>query len=362
MMELDRHKQYLILDGREYSSADIRRLLNESSLDISRPLLDLFRFLDRWFDDSPFMTVHTSGSTGIPKEMLVEKKRMMQSARLTCEFLGLQCGDAVLLCMDLRYIGAMMVVVRSLVFRLNLIVRVSSGHPLFDVKTPLRFAAMVPLQVYNTLQVPEERKRLSQTDILIIGGGAVDAALEKEIQTLPNAVYSTYGMTETLSHIALRRLNGSAASLCYKPFPSVYLSLSADGTLVIDAPLVCEQVLVTNDVAQIYPDGTFIILGRKDNIINSGGVKVQAERVEEQLSSLISVPFVITSVPDIKFGEAIVLLLEYTPALDEIQSGISSLLSSYHCPKYVRTVEKIPLTENGKINRSACRALALDVL
>lgn len=107
---------------------------------------------------------------------------------------------------------------------------------------------MIPLQVYNTLRVPEERKRLEQTDILIIGGGAIDAALEQEIRQMPNTVYSTYGMTETLSHVALRRLNGPEASPYYHPFPSVTLSLSPDNTLVIDAPLVCDERLVTNDV------------------------------------------------------------------------------------------------------------------
>ena len=178
--------------------------------------------------------------------------------------------------MNLRYIGAMMVVVRSLVAGLNLIVRPASGHPLSDINEPLKFAAMVPLQVYNTLQVLEEKERLKQTDILIIGGGAVDARLEADIQSLPGAVYSTYGMTETLSHIALRRLNGPAASEHYHPFSSVHLSLSPENTLVIEAPLVCADILQTNDIARIHPDGSFSILGRKDNVINSGGIKIQA--------------------------------------------------------------------------------------
>ena len=146
---------------------------------------------------------------------------------------------------------------------------------LADMKEPLRFAAMVPLQVYNTLQVPEEKERLKQTDILIIGGGAVDEALETEINHLPTAVYSTYGMTETLSHIALRRLNGASASEHYYPFPSVKVSLSAENTLIIDAPLVCDETLQTNDIARIYPDGSFMILGRKDNVINSGGINIE---------------------------------------------------------------------------------------
>ena len=200
-MIFDRQQQRLLLEGKEYTFEDISQLIAGGAEAHSSAYWNLYLFLNEWFNDSPVITVHTSGSTGIPKELMVRKDQMMQSARLTCEFLNLKKGESALLCMNLRYIGAMMVVVRSLVVGLNLIVRPASGHPLADIKEPLRFVAMVPLQVYNTLQVPEEKERLKQTDILIIGGGAVDEALETEIKYLPTAVYSTYGMTETLSRL-----------------------------------------------------------------------------------------------------------------------------------------------------------------
>ena len=176
-MIFDRQQQRLLLEGKEYAPEDIFRLVAEGAGNCPPALWDLYLFLNEWFDASPIITVHTSGSTGVPKELVVRKDRMMQSARLTCEFLNLQAGDTALLCMNLRYIGAMMMVVRSLVAGLNLVVRPASGHPLSDVEVPLKFAAMVPLQVYNTLRVPAERKRLEHTDILIIGGGAVDSGL-----------------------------------------------------------------------------------------------------------------------------------------------------------------------------------------
>ena len=317
MMIFDRQKQRLLLEGKEYTPGDIHSLVAEGEGNHPSAIWDLYLFLNEWFNDDPVITVHTSGSTGAPKELLVRKDQMIQSARLTCEFLDLKKGETALLCMNLRYIGAMMVVVRSLVAGLNLIVRPASGHPLADIKEPLRFVAMVPLQVYNTLQVPEEKERLKQTDILIIGGGAIDEALEAEIKHLPTAVYSTYGMTETLSHIALRRLNGTLASEHYYPFSSVKLSLSVENTLIIDAPLVCDEILQTNDIARIYPDGSFMILGRKDNVINSGGIKIQAEEMEKLLRSFIPVPFVITSVPDQRLGQAVTLLLEGQPELLE---------------------------------------------
>ena len=207
------------------------------------------------------------------------------------------------------------------------------------------------------MQVPEEKERLKQTDILIIGGGAVDEALETEINHLPTAVYSTYGMTETLSHIALRRLNGASASEHYYPFPSVKLSLSAENTLIIDAPLVCDETLQTNDIARIYPDGSFMILGRKDNVINSGGIKIQAEEMEKLLRPFIPVSFVITSVPDQRLGQAVTLLLADQPDTEEIGNKLHEILEPYYRPKHILTIESIPQTENGKINRAECRGV-----
>lgn len=320
---------------------------------------DLQQFLAEWNNSSPTLEVRTSGSTGIPKRMMVRKDQMVNSARLTCDFLGLKKGDKALLCMPLPYIAGKMMVVRSLVAELDLIVREPSGHPLADINFPIRFAAMIPLQVYNTLQVPEERERLCQIDILIIGGGSIDKDLEEQIRQLPNQVYSTYGMTETLSHIALRRLNGPDASDYYIPFSSVKLSLSPDKALVIDAPLVTNELLTTNDVAELLPDGRFRIMGRRDNIINSGGIKVQIESVEEQLRTILSKDFAITSVPDPKFGEVIVLL---TTTCEKIQKISFDCLPKYQRPKHLLTVNAIPHTETGKIDRAACRRIALNLL
>ena len=361
-MIFDRKQQRLLLEGKEYTFEDISRLIAGGAEAHSPASWDLYLFLNEWFNDSPVIIVHTSGSTGTPKELIVRKDQMMQSARLTCEFLDLKKGETALLCMNLRYIGAMMVVVRSLVAGLNLIVRPASGHPLADIKEPLRFVAMVPLQVYNTLQVPEEKERLKQTDILIIGGGAIDEALEAEIKHLPTAVYSTYGMTETLSHIALRRLNGTLASEHYYPFSSVKLSLSVENTLIIDAPLVCDEILQTNDIARIHPDGSFSILGRKDNVINSGGIKIQAEEIEKKLRLLIPIPFVITSVPDKRLGQAVVLLLAGQPDIQETEKGIQTILEPYYRPKHILVADCIPQTGNGKVNRADCRILAQRLL
>ena len=161
--------------------------------------MELNEFLAEWHNDNPRILVHTSGSTGKPKPLMVEKRRMINSARITCDFLGLKPGDTALLCMPLDYIAGKMMVVRSLQRDLRLTTVRPSSHPLADETLPsFTFAAMVPMQVYNSLKVPCERERLMHIRHLIIGGGAISDELAQMIKPLPNAVWSTYGMTETL--------------------------------------------------------------------------------------------------------------------------------------------------------------------
>lgn len=321
--------------------------------------MSLEEFFSEWNNDSPFVHVQTSGSTGVPKPMLAEKCRMLASARITNDFLGLREGDAALLCMSLDYIAGKMMVVRSIERGLKLITVEPSGHPLNHSQLAtddcqIDFAAMVPLQVYNTLQVPEERKRLLQIRHLIIGGGAIDDALGAELKNFPNAVWSTYGMTETLSHIALRRLSGPEASDWYTPFPSVQVSLSDEGCLVIDAPEVCPECLVTNDIAEISTQG-FRILGRKDNVICSGGIKIQIEEVESRLRPFFRVPYLISKRPDPKFGEVSVLLTE--GSVDEARQICERILPKYYLPRHYLHVDRIPLTETGKPARQQAALL-----
>ena len=318
--------------------------------------MTLEEFLAEWHNDSPFVRVKTSGSTGAPKPMMVEKRRMLNSARITCDFLGLREGDTALLCMSLDYIAGKMMVVRSIERNLKLLSVPPSGHPLATVNasSPLDFAAMVPMQVYNTLQVPEERARLMQVRHLIIGGGAIDEAMEAELRTFPHAVWSTYGMTETLSHIALRRLNGPAASEWYMPFPSVSISQTPDGCLVIDAPEVCPEPLVTNDIVEIT-SSRFRILGRKDNVICSGGIKIQIEEVERQLRPHLHAPYLLSKRQDGKFGEIAVLLTE--GSVEEARLICERVLPKYHQPKAYLHVARIPLTETGKPARHQAEKL-----
>ncbi len=318
--------------------------------------MDLDEFLADWHSERPTLLVHTSGSTGQPKPMMVEKSRMEASARITCRFLGLKSGDTALLCMSLDYIAGKMMVVRALTAGLRLVAVPPSSHPLARLNGQIDFAAMVPLQVYHTLQVAEERQRLMAIRHLIIGGGAIDDTIKAQLKDFPHAVWSTYGMTETLSHIALRRLNGPDASDWYTPFAGVDLSLTDEDCLVIHAPAVCEGVLVTNDIAELRADGSFRILGRKDNVICSGGVKIQMEEVERRLQPHLSVPFLVTRAKDACFGEIVVLMME-TGDEDAVRNICRRVLPPYWQPRRIVLVGHLPLTETGKPARKVAEQL-----
>ena len=327
-------------------------------------------FLYEWHGDGQYVSVHTSGSTGQPKSMLVEKSRMLASARITCDFLGLKPGNSALLCMSLDFIAGKMMVVRSIERRLKLISVTPSNHPLADVDSPIDFAAMVPSQVFGSLQVPAEREKLRQIRHLIIGGGAVPQDVESQLRSFPNAVWSTYGMTETLSHIALRRISGKDASQWYSPFSGVELSLSNCqdniGQLVISAPHVCPEELVTNDIVEIRRDSTnyqFRIIGRTDNVICSGGIKLHIEEIEEQLRPHLPRPFCISKKEDEKFGEVAVLLIEHqatsaSVCKEAILDICRKTLPAYSVPKEIISVGQIPLTGSGKIDRATAQNLA----
>ena len=309
--------------------------------------MTLDEFLEEWNNPHDRLLVHTSGSTGKPKAMWVEKKRMLNSARLTCDFLNLHEGDTALLCMPLDYIAGKMMVVRAIERKLKLISVAPSNHPLESVNEDIAFAAMVPSQVYCSLNNP----KLQKIRNLIIGGGAVSRQLESALKDFPNAVWSTYGMTETLSHIAMRRLNGPDHSEWYKPLNSVTISLDNDSCLIIDAPMVHEGILTTNDIAEINDEGLFRIKGRKDNVICSGGIKLQIEEIEEKLSPHIGKAFCISKRKDEKFGEVAVMLIEGEGDKNDIEDICRTVLDKYEIPKDIVFVKNIPITETGKINR-----------
>lgn len=357
----DISRQILYLEGEQLDKHSLSELIRRHAGISEGIRKDLYAFLISWFSEQETMTVQTSGSTGTPKMMQVSKQGMMNSACRTCRFLGLHEGDSLLLSMNLKYIGAQMMIVRALVAGLDVRLREPAAHPLATLEQSVDFLSMVPMQLASSLQKGSERKLLNAARVVLVGGGAVDRLLEEELQTLACKVYSTYGMTETLSHIAMRCLNGPERSERYYPLEGVGLSLSDRETLVIDVPDICGESLETNDRAVIYPDGSFVIKGRADNVINSGGIKIQIEEDEARLQGVLPFPFVLTSVSDIFYGEKVVLLAECKEDQFKEKSWFTILkevLPQYHAPRDIFFINSIPRTENGKVDRKACKLLA----
>ena len=335
-----------------------------------------------WFNESPTLSIRTSGSTGTPKTITVKKAQMAASARRTCRTLGVQRGDTTLLCMPVDYIAGRMVCVRAWECGLRLIAVKPTLHPLATLETAPSFCAMTPAQVYETLRVPHEANLLRAVRVLLIGGGSVPPSLAEALKDFTGA-WSTYGMTETLSHIALRPLGTqeyrkNGATDRYLPLPDVTVRPDERGCLVVTDPMTGVQDLVTNDLAEVFPDRSFRILGRVDNTIVSGGLKWQTEELERLLANL-PVPFRITAVPDKRLGEAIVLLYtdngiedhsetehskhSPTPSFTEvIRKTCQQKLPKHAIPRHIFRVADLPQTLTGKPDRAALRRLATSLL
>lgn len=319
---------------------------------------ELRRFLDEWFSDSDLIELQTSGSTGAPKKIFVEKEKMKNSAQMTCSHLGLEESMSSLLAMPLKYIGAKMVVVRALCVGMHLKTTEPSMNPLKDLDEPVDFTALTPAQAESCLKDPRQAEIFSRCGKIILGGGAVSKQLEEKLQQVQACVWSTYGMTETVSHIALRRLNGPDAQDRFHPLEGVSVGISSRGTLFINAPRLADGIVQTNDLAEILEDGGFRILGRADNIVNSGGVKIQIEAVEEALSAVLPVNFAVAGAPDPVYGEVCVLLVEDSCTSLVHESPEFRVLDRYARPKRIFSVDFIPKTGSGKPDRARIKELA----
>lgn len=348
-------QQTITLHGVTYDWENLQRAYAENKLPDGTLTAALMSFLREWFDPAPELLIHTSGSTGTPKRMKVKKTQLLNSARLTCEYFNLKQGDNCLLCLPMEFIAAKMMVVRALVGKLNLCLKEPDGHPFEGPIKEYAFVPLVPLQLYNTLQTTHGKKALSRCKAVLLGGGPISSALESDIKKEPSCIFASYGMAETLSHIAIRRVNGPEASPYYSPLPGVSPYLSLDGCLSIDAPLVCNRMVYTRDRVELLPDRRFRVLGRIDNLILTGGKKVQAEDLESMISGVMPGEYAITSVPDPKYGERIVLV---TASPVEI-SLLQPILPSWQQPRQVVIVQQLPRTVSGKIDRLLLKEMAL---
>jgi O-succinylbenzoic acid--CoA ligase len=315
---------------------------------------DLISFLKEWTDEKEYVTGKTSGSTGNPKTIHLSKRAMIASALRTNQFFRLQKGDNVLLCLSANYIAGKMMIVRAIAGGFNLITASPSSTPKWE--GAVAFAAMVPLQVQALLATEEGKKRLDSIDKLLIGGGPVTDSLEKRVCELSVNAYLSYGMTETVSHVALCRIEKERAKeKVYTALPDVAFSTDDRGCLVIEAPYLQDEPFVTNDVVKLFSETSFSWLGRWDNVINSGGVKFFPEEIERKIAGLLDARFYITSLPHESLGQQIVLKIEGLPWGEEKKSLflrlMASCLTKYEIPKRILFVDRFEETASGKIKR-----------
>ena len=309
----------------------------------------VLEFLQEWFSGSETVFVQTSGSTGIPKTFEIEKQRMLNSSRMTCDFLGLKEGDTALLCLPVQYISGKMMLVRAIERKLKVIISVPSSAP--EISENVEFCAMTPLQVQNSLN------KIHLIKNLIIGGAAVSENLkslltsELETRNSEQKIFETYGMSETLSHIALKQISPIQEEY-FTILNDVEISVDERNCLRIFAPKLNPEILQTNDIVELLNEKQFKFLGRFDNVINSGGVKIFAEELECFVKKHVDRDLVFLGKPDENLGEKLVLVIEGSED-GNLKSQISNLKfeNRFHIPKEVLFLEKFPRAENDKVLR-----------
>ncbi|MDO3693235.1 AMP-binding protein [Wenyingzhuangia sp. chi5] len=341
---------------------------------------ELYWFLQEWFSDAETLIVQTSGSTGKPKLISIKKELMQNSAKATGTFFDLGIGTKALCCLSVNYIAGKMMVIRALTLGWELDVIEPVGNPLENAFEEYDFCAMVPMQVQASLW------DLNLVKKLLIGGGVVSQTLQEDLQSLSTECFASYGMTETVSHIAVKKLNHfnstplddentkdskkevfersrevnlsdvegnglrAESRSFYQVLPNITISQDNRACLVIDAPLLSEEKVITNDVVKMISDNEFEWLGRYDHVINSGGVKLHPEQIEKELSKIIVERFFVTGIPDEILGEKLILVVE---GEDRVCDFSSLALSKYQIPKQTYFIDQFVETETKKIQRKA---------
>ncbi len=324
-ISLDREKLLLVAYDLIKEGGDFDRITGE--------------FLLEWFNKKSFITVTTSGTTGVPKKINLEKQAMVNSALATAEFFNLKAGNRVLNCLSTNYIAGKMMLIRSMIlgFEMDFVTPIS--NPLKGNRHHYDFVAMVPMQVQNSIL------ELSKVKKLIVGGAKINETLRNQLLELPTQIFETYGMTETITHIAVKKIGEKSFSV----LPNIKIATDERGCLEIIASHISETKISTNDVVELLSENQFLLLGRIDNVINSGGVKLFPEQIEAKLSDKIKQRFFVIGIPDEKLGEQVLIVIEGKPTLfDDL---IFENLDPYEKPKSIRFVTKFIETESGKVMR-----------
>ena len=309
---------------------------------------EINQFLREWFSTDSHVVVKTSGSTGNPKNIHLRKDFMINSALATGCYFQLGENTKALCCLPIKFIAGKMMLVRALTLGWDLDVIESTSNPLQEITKEYDFSAMVPLQLRNSIS------KIDQIKTLIVGGGVVSRELKKAIQTIDTNCYATYGMTETITHIAVKKLNKFSQSeleseSVYKTLPDVTISKDKRSCLVIRAPKISDENIITNDVIELISKSEFNWKGRLDHVINSGGVKLHPEEIEQKLSNTIYSRFFVAGILDEILGEKCILVIEGENY--PITKKHFSKLSRFEIPKAIFFIPKFIETGSGKIQR-----------
>jgi len=346
-MEVEIHPQFK-LNGHGYSNEELKEVaysLIKEGADFEKEIGD---FLLDWLSVDSELTVQTSGSTGTPLGIALKKQYMVNSAKITGEYFGLEAGDRVLLCLSTAYIAGKMMLVRAMSLGLELDFVAPTSRPLDGIAKSYKFCAMVPLQLESSIN------RLSQIKMVIVGGAPVSSQLRKLINSSSAKIFETYGMTETITHVAVRPLNHydtDADQNAFEILPGIAISQDDRKCLVINAPNISDEPIITNDIVELISEKEFIWQGRYDNVINSGGIKLIPEQIERKLSSLIKSRFFISGLPDSRLGQKLVLVVE-GENIEGLQEIIYKAdLEKFELPKEIFYVPDFKYTTNGKIIR-----------
>lgn len=345
MWKVKIHSDFRLNDQKFSSTTEWWKQAEKLSQSVENYERAIGEFIKEWIDEKTEIQITTSGSTGKPKSMLLQKKHMMASAEATATYFDIYKDTTALLCMPADFIAGKMMLVRAMLMGWDMTYIKPCQNPLAQNKT-FDFVAMTPYQVHYSFSELEKAK------IVLIGGGGIDTELYDKLQGINTAVYSSYGMTETCSHIALKAVNGKNASPVFQAITDVSFSQDSRNCLVIDAPKVHDGILITNDVIELVSATSFIWKGRFDSVINSGGIKIHPEEIEIKLAKYIPDTFMIGSLPDVVLGNKVVLLVQRESQLpEEILKIAYNQLERYEIPKNVYYLKEFSWTDTGKIQR-----------
>ncbi len=346
----------LTIDGTFYNKDSLLILCHEkiNSKNCQEWEKEIFNFIVDWLSSEDIISVNTSGSTGSPKTIDLQKKHMIASAKTTIDFFSIIKNDTIWLCLPVDFIAGKMMIVRAIVGGLNLIYSKPQLSPKNGGRKNIKLVAMVPNQVFNILG-DKQNSILEDIEYLLIGGDSISARLEEKLQNHNNIkAWHSYGMTETITHIALRNIGNNSHKGDFYPLKSVFVATNKNNQLLIDYPAIGAHGIVTNDIVRLFDDGSFTILGRIDDVIVSGGIKIHPINIEKDISIFVDSDFFIGGLPDPVMGQKVVLFVEGRYESTNFQKVCDKILIShnkYSVPKQIISITNFSRTKTGKINR-----------